>query len=173
MPSTYVSLATTTLSSTAASITFSSISSAYTDLRVVLVAHTDAAGAEDNAYMRFNSDSATNYSNVWIQGSGSSATSSRTSNSTAIWSRWSEYGTATSNIWTTTTFDIFDYRSTSVYKSVLATGSAEANGAGWVTRSAGTWRSYSAITSITLPAQGGSANFAIGTTATLYGILRA
>jgi hypothetical protein len=170
MPATYQPIATNTLTSKAASITFSSISSAYTDIRVVLLANTDNAGGEENSYMRFNSDSATNYSNTWIQGNGSSGSSGRNSNATAIWSRWSEWGTP-DTVWTLTTWDIFNY-SGSTFKTVLATGSSAASGSGYVTRGVGLWRSTSAITSITLPAQS-SALFEIGTTATLYGILRA
>jgi hypothetical protein len=43
MPATYEPIATTTLGGAAATITFSSISSAYTDLRIVLVGTTTAS----------------------------------------------------------------------------------------------------------------------------------
>lgn len=167
MPATYEPIASTTLTSTATSITFSSISSSYTDLRVVLFANTTNAGGEENSFMRFNSDSSTNYSNTWLTGDGGSRASGQVQSATAIWSRWSEYGAGTS-VWTMTTFDIFNYTG-SKFKTVLATGSADANGSGWVTRTVGIWRSTSAITSITLPVQG-AGSFEIGTTAALYGI---
>ena len=162
MATTYEPIATTTLTSTAASITFSSISSAYTDLRLVVVAK-NGSGI-DNLLMRFNSDSATNYSSTWIQGSGTAAASSRSSNITGVRSRWSEGSTQ----FALTTFDIFSYAG-STYKTVLATGSSDTNGSGYVTCTVSLWRSTSAITSITLVPQL-TGLYSIGTTATLYGI---
>lgn len=163
--STEVALATTTLSSAAATITFSSISSAYTDLRLVVVAK-NGSGI-DNLLMRFNSDSGINYSSTWIQGAGgSSASSARSNNITAIRSRWSEGSTQ----FALTTFDIFSYAG-STNKTVLATGSSDINGAGgYVTRTVSLWRNTAAITSITLVANL-TGLYDIGTTATLYGIL--
>ena len=51
MPATYEPIATTTLGSAAASITFSSIAGTYTDLRLVMVGTTSAS---DWAFVRFN-----------------------------------------------------------------------------------------------------------------------
>ena len=57
---TYVAIATNTLSSAAASVTFSSISGAYTDLVLVTNA-TLASGGAANLWCRFNGDGAANY----------------------------------------------------------------------------------------------------------------
>jgi hypothetical protein len=54
----------------------------------------------------------------------------------------------------------------------LLTGGTDNNGSGGVTRSVGLWRSTSAITSISLFIDG-TTTFSTGTTATLYGILKA
>jgi hypothetical protein len=167
MPATYEPIATTTLGSAAATITFSSISSAYTDLRIVLVGSSSSA-SEDDPQLRFNSDSGTNYSRTQMRGDGTSASSNRqTSQNYMVIGKI----TATGSIKGMTTADIFSYAG-STYKTVLGTGSADANGSGNVQRAVGLWRSTAAITSIQI-ALASSSNFEIGTTATLYGILKA
>ena len=65
---TYTPLARTTLSSAAASVTFSNISGSYTDL--VLVVSTISVNG--TAYMTVNSDTGTNYSRTFMYGTGSS-----------------------------------------------------------------------------------------------------
>jgi len=72
---TYTPIATQTLSTSAASVTFSSISGAYTDLVLIINA---ASSAQKDIDIRFNSDTAGNYSNTWMAGNGSSTHSGRT-----------------------------------------------------------------------------------------------
>ena len=165
MATTYEPIATTTLSTTAANITFSSISSAYTDLRVVL---TGTATAAMTPRIRFNSDTATNYSYTTIYGDGTSALSARGTSTAFI--------SGTYNIsWSSTlpamlTIDVFSYAG-STNKTCLNTVSADQNGSGSVERIVGLWRSTAAIT--TLQVYASTSTFAAGTTATLYGILKA
>jgi len=82
MPSTYEPLATTTLGSNQASVTFSSVSSSYTDL--VLVCNAIITTGGDNFVINFNSDTSTNYSVTRLTGNSSSATSSRATNQTVL-----------------------------------------------------------------------------------------
>jgi hypothetical protein len=165
MPVTYNSIATTTLSSTASSIAFSSISSAYTDLKVVLLGTTGIA-ADWN--LNYNGDTATNYAMNYITGDGSSLSSSRTTNVGLI--------NLTRPLSTSTTIpmlyqiDIFNYTG-STFKTCLFTQSSDRAGSGVVTHGTGLWRSTSAITTVTLNCP--TSTFSIGTTATLYGILKA
>ena len=56
-------------------------------------------------------------------------------------------------------------------KLAVIGGAVVANGGGTVERSVGLWRNTAAITSITILLDSG--NYAAGTTATLYGILKA
>lgn len=163
MPATFEPIATTTLSSTASTITFSSISSSYTDLRLVIVGTGDA-----NVTLRFNSDTGTNYSNTRIGGDGTATESARQTNTTSINMTASEGFPASTPAMVTA--DIFSYANTSVNKSVLITHSQDKNGSGWVARAVGLWRSTSAISTVTVTAIGGTALFNSGTTATLYGI---
>lgn len=162
MPATYEPIATTTLGSAAASITFSSISSAYTDLRVVF-----SAKASGGAFrIRLNSDTGTNYSRTYIAGDGSTTASSRSTNSSQIYLNYGS-GTPSTTIPTFMTIDIFSYAG-STYKTLLWEQNMDLNGSGEVVRGVGLWRNTSTITSIELT--NNSFNLDTGTTATLYGI---
>jgi hypothetical protein len=163
MPSTYEPIATQTLSSSASSITFTSIPTTYTDLRIVFVGTLFASGAE--LRMRYNAIDF-NYSVTRLRGNGSTASSSRDTSLDSI----------PLNIagLTSTPFmvevDVFSYRS-SLNKTNLARSSEDNNGSGWVSRSVGLWRVTDAITSITLLPNSGT--ISSGSTATLYGIKNA
>ena len=163
MPATYEPIATTTLGSAASSITFSSISSAYTDLRLVAVA---SASQSATARIRVNS-SLSGYSRTTLSGDGASATSSRLSNFSLI-------DLTTQSLSTTIpaliTVDFFNYAG-STYKTVLATESNDQNGSGTTSRIVGLWRNTDAITAIEFGINVGTLN--VGTTATLYGIKKA
>ena len=168
MAVTYDPIATTTLGGSG-SITFSSIPSTYTDLRVVLTALGSTAGI--TPYLRFNSNTATNYSTTYIYGEGTQANSASNTSITALYPATFGLRTAQPFFYT---YDIFSYAG-STYKTTLMT-SNEDNAAltptpGYIVRTVGLWRSTSAITSIGLSTSSGS--FAAGTTATLYGILKA
>jgi hypothetical protein len=165
MPATYEKIATTTLGSNSSTITFSGISGSYTDLRLVLVAKFNAAGRE--VRMTFNSDTGTNYSRTFIQGEGTTATSFRSSNRANL-DIISNGGSDTQ--FSLTTVDVFSYAG-STNKTCLYSGALDANGSGYVNACVGLWRSTSAITSITLTTS--SDLLVTGTTATLYGILKA
>lgn len=162
---TYEPIATTTLSSAASSITFSSISAAYTDLRITFVAQ--GSGGQRFLRIRYNGDTASNYSYTNLNGNGSSAASIGAAN--LQWIPLGENTGSTTSQPSFYTIDIFSYAG-STYKTALMTNSADQNGTGEVGRQVGLWRSASAVTSVELYATG---NFAAGATATLYGILKA
>lgn len=161
---TFEPLATTTLGSAASSITFSSIPSTYTDLRVVL-SNNPTASTGQNVVLTFNNDTATNYSTTLIRGNGSVAVSSALTNRANM---------SLDNNGTSTTYpnlyelDIFSYAG-STYKTALVSNSSDFNGSGEVTKIVGLWRSTSAINRIDFKYATGS-NFSTGTTATIYGI---
>lgn len=163
---TYEPIATSTVSGSAASsIVFSSISSSYTDLRLIIVGKSSADYSVIG--FRFNSDTGSNYSQTSIYGTGSAAASQRgSSTSYGQIDAWN--GMMSSQV-TMGILDVFNYAG-STNKTTLGQGSMDLNGSGAVSRTVSLWRSTAAITSITLISGGGGANFAIGTTATLYGI---
>ena len=170
MPATYEPIATTTLGSAAASITFSSIPATYTDLRVVYVVNCASAG--QLLFIRFNGDGSgsTLYSLTNLYGDGSTATSSRNT-SRSSWFDLQNGMPSGGSTFAFGTIDLFSYAG-STYKTGLMTGSNDANGTGDVDRRVGLYSSTSAISSITLSPQT-AVNFSIGTTATLYGIKNA
>jgi hypothetical protein len=162
MPSTYEPIATTTLGSAAASITFSSIAATYTDLRVVFVSKCTAGS--NTIRLRFNGDSGSNYSRTSLEGSGASATSAQNASTD------NAFIGATNTLMTLCNVDVFSYAG-STYKTLLSELAQDQNGSGSVRRTVCLWRSTSAITSIEIYVSG--TTFDAGTTATLYGIKNA
>lgn len=161
---TYVPIATTTLGSANANITFSSISNTYTDLKIVLVGNITTSTA--NVALTFNSDTAGNYSVTWLDGNGTSATTNSITSLQYISLGVIDSGSLPAFI----NADIFSYAG-STFKSTLSTDSKDQNGSGTVRATVGMWRSTNAITSINLGLS--ASTFTAGTTATLYGILKA
>jgi len=165
MPTTYEPIATQTLGSAASSITFSSIGSGYTDLRVVFTGTSSSVPA--SYFMQYNGDTATNYSQTDILGDGSAASSNRRTGQTVIYL----YQTVLSpTIPHLTTIDIFSYAG-STFKTCLINGSEDENGSGTTFSRVALWRSTAAITQVSVLKLSGTFN--TGTTATLYGIKNA
>ena len=160
---TYEPIATTTLAAITTSFSFSSISSSYTDLKLVLTSQADSTTIFP--YIRFNSDTGTNYSFTMLIGNGTAASSDRRSTIDRIGVNFNAGSTSSQP--TMSLIDIFSYAG-STNKTCLVTVSADQNGAGNVERYVGLWRNTSAINSITIATNTG--NFKVGTTATLYGI---
>lgn len=159
MPATYEPIATTTLGSAASSVSFTGISSAYTDLKIIAVGKRVSGGA---LALQFNGDTGTNYSKTRLTGNGTAASSSRDTSQTNI-------GT---NGWNATydqlyEIDLFSYAG-STNKTCLIAMSADENGGGEVARFVGLWRNTAAINRVDLLITTGT--IAAGFTATLYGI---
>ena len=81
--STYIPIASRTLTGTVSSVTFSGIPQYYTDLVFVVAARADQGGYTDCS-LQFNSDSGTNYSYTLIGSTGAAVSSGRGSNTTSI-----------------------------------------------------------------------------------------
>jgi hypothetical protein len=155
--STYTPIATTTLGSAQASVTFSSLGS-YTDLIVVLTPM--RVTSDTNTIFRFNGDSGNNYSATAMYGDGSSAASYRLT-SYAFLS--SGYTTANQQ---TQVVQIMNYGNTTTHKTALVRQSNTGSAAQAIV---GRWANTAAITSIVFSLENGT-NFATGSTFTLYGI---
>ena len=154
---TYDLLDSTTLTSSASSVTFSSISQDYRDLVLVFDAKTELYAGLWPIY--FNSDTtASNYNRVFMRGDGSS-TSSQTSNTSTFYSVNTVNG---QNI-----MQIMDYSATDKHKTVLTRSNLPDS---YVYAIAGRWANTSAITSITLETGYVESPWATGSTFHLYGI---
>jgi hypothetical protein len=164
MPKTYEPIATTTLGSAAASYTFSSIPSTYTDLIIVVNAK---ASTVTNTFMRVGNgsvDTGSNYSRTQITGTGSAVSSGRNTSQTLFYCDNNSAPDA-ANFNYINTIHLFNYANTSTNKTFLN----RANNAGYgLEAQVGLWRSTAAINTILLGVASGT--WAIGTTFTLYGI---
>lgn len=162
---TYKPIATTTLGSNQTTVSFSSIPATYTDL-VLIMMHKGTGGASAiNGYMRFNSDSGSNYSKTQMLGVGA-AQSQRASNATSIVWPFDE------TEWLVTRFNIMNYANTTTFKTTIFRQDAGTYGTAEVV---GLWRSTLAINAISLTASdnqgsGTADQFVSGSTFTLYGI---
>ena len=162
MAATYEPIATTTLGSAAANITFSSIPATYTDLRVVVVA---TALVNSNTGFYFNGDTSALYSVTRISGDGTTPYGSQSSGDGRFVLGYA--GRVSTTIPAMITLDLFSYAG-STYKTGLCTLIDDENGSRGLDYVVGLYRSTTAITSVTFITPSG--NVAAGSTATLYGI---
>jgi hypothetical protein len=124
-----------------------------------VITGTTTTSTVDALTLRFNSDTGSNYSTVYITGDGSTATSSSTSTTYLA-------AGVIGNSQSVSTIDIMDYSATDKHKTVLARG----NTPGWGTRNlTGRWASTSAITSILVYTEAGL-TFSAGTSFYIYGV---
>lgn len=158
---TYELIETTTLASSASSVSFSSITQEYRDL--VLVMDCKVTG---NAVgrVRFNSDTGSNYSFVQMIGNGSIATS----NSNTL-----DYGLVSSSTMDTasellTLIQIMDYSATDKHKSYLTRQNLSGTGTVGAYAVANRWANTAALTNMEVYTSAN--NFATGSTFSLYGI---
>ena len=172
MAKTYEAIASQTLGSTASAVTFSSIPSTYTDLRIVCLVR---LGSASGSKIRFNSDSGTNYSATTVAGqdpSPTAVTSFRYSSATSIYNNLTWGDATAANQFTPYTFDVMSYANTNVFKTTLwgyGTGGGLQGSRSEVGRIVGLWRSTSAITSIEISVWNPTA-YQIGSTFSLYGV---
>jgi hypothetical protein len=157
MPLTYEPIATQTLTSATATVTFSSIPSTYTDL--VLVANVKGVGT---GYSQIQvNGSGSNLSRLAIAGDGSSASSGAYSDNYIV-----KQTTANNNNFAfNSVTNIMSYSNTTTYKTLIS----RVNNASVGTEAClNTWRSTDAITSFGYYLSG--TNMDTGSTFTLYGI---
>lgn len=167
---TYVALATQTLGSAAASVTFSSISSGYTDLVLICNAKNDTA-SNQRLQLNFNGDYAFSYSYTRLYGSGTAAISDRFSAESVI--DLGFFGGTNTTGYLQSITNIQNYSNATTFKSVLNrwNSQAGASGAQYTAAVIGLWRNTSTINTLALSFA--SANIAAGSTFSLYGIAAA
>lgn len=160
---TYRPIATNTLSSSANTVTFSSIPSIYKDLILVSSVNPTSGG---NAFkMYFNSDNAgTTYSVTYMSTNGtSSAISGKNQNEPNC--RFFDNPNPTAN--TILITHIMNYSSTSIFKTVLSKNGAAGSS---VEANVNLWRSTAAISSLTVFFDTSANAMLSGSIFTLYGI---
>lgn len=156
---TYDLIASNVLSSSASSVTFSSIPATYRDL-VLVIQNSTSSGSY--LFYRINGDTGSNYPAVYMTGNGSSSSSSTNNFSYADLS----FGIGTPE-GATVISNFMDYSVTDKHKTILSrTSKASAGVAAGVHR----WANTSAINTI-LITQLGFGDFASGSSFYLYGIV--
>lgn len=161
--STYEPIATYTAPSAQSSYTFTTFSG-YTDLVLIAQVQSDAGGFA-NFNIRFNSDTGSNYSRVFMYGNGTAAGSGKAAASTDTSINLGTMPTVSQGYWNISKVNIQNYSNSTTYKTLL-NRSDLLNDATY--EGVGLWRNTAAITSITLFSSSG--NIATGSTFTLYGI---
>ena len=164
MASTYEKIATTTLGSNTPSVTFTSISGAYTD--IVLIVSAKRTPSLNTQYIRFNSDTGSNYSYTIMAANGTSVVSTNSSNT----DKWNSgyYAVPPTDSYGIEIYNIQSYANTAIEKTALLRANRASGG---VDTQVALWRNTAAITSITYGIDIG--DLATGSTFTIYGIAAA
>ena len=169
----FESIATTTLTTSTATVTFSSIPATYKHLQIRMISKESGTGTGGpNVVASLNSDTTyTNYRSHYLNGDGSSASSGEVQ----AGGYFCLVGnTVTSNASYTNMFgvmvvDILDYANTSKYKTLRCLWGHDRNGTGEVGLDSSLWMNTAAITSISFSIVGGP-NFVQYSQFALYGI---
>lgn len=170
MATTYTLISSNVLTGSAASVTFSSIPSTYTDLVIRLSARSDRAATSNNLTMNLNG-ATTNYSVTYLNQNGTTVASARSSGDTYVYLGAIQGSTTTANTFTVSEIYIPSY--TVSQNKPFSSGTAYENNATSPyeqNANAHLWSSTAAITSITLKSGDGSFNFVSGSSFYLYGI---
>jgi len=173
--SSFESIATVTLASDQATITFSSIASTYKHLQIRAMAKN---ASTTNRFVslsrfRFNSDTGSNYSYHRLTGDGTTAAASGGATQTYLYCFDTDgFGASDNSTFAGGIIDILDYASTSKNKTLRSLSGVNQNSTTTSEQSiamdSGAWYSTSAITQIDITSGGG--NWKTGSTFALYGI---
>lgn len=169
MPVTYNLIANNTLSSSAASVTFSSIPSSYTDLVVRISARDNSVNTYLQMFFTYNNNTTAVYSVTKLTGTGSVASSTRQSTQTEHQDPLETSNNATGNTFSSAELYIPNY-SGATYNKVYSSSSVAENNAttAGIQAASGLWRATTAISSIEIYPTTGS--FVSGSSFYLYGI---
>lgn len=156
---TYDLISTTTLAATAPSVLFDSLPQGYRDL--VIIMNTDNT-VQTECYLRFNGDTASNYSTIRAQGSGSTYGATVTSNLTYM--RLNGNGDFMTDFSFNGIVQLMDYSATDKHKTVIS----RTNSSNGLDMNSGRWASTGAISTLLIyPATG---NFEANSSFAVYGI---
>ena len=157
------------LSSPAASVTFSSISSAYTNLRLIGQARCSAGVTDDSLRAQFNGDSGANYFRQYMLGENTVLQAGQSVSETSTVIAGITCASSDANYAVGFTIEFPNYSATTFYKNTVATTgyvSGSVSGNMRTLLDVGFWASTAAISSMVLTTNG---NFVTGSTFALYG----
>ena len=169
----FESIATTTLSTAAASVAFSSIPANYKHLQIRMISKESGTGTGGpNVVASLNSDTTyTNYRSHYLNGDGSSASSGgvQAGGYFCLVGNTATSNASYPNMFGVMVVDILDYANTSKYKTLRCLWGHDRNGTGEVGLDSSLWMNTAAITSISFSIAGGT-NFVQYSQFALYGI---
>jgi hypothetical protein len=170
-----IPIATTTVGTATATVTFSSIPQNYEHLQVRIWGWNNS-GSDRSLAIYYNSDAGINYVNHYLQGNGTAASAGAQTGRGQTFILDSNSGQTGFNgdVNKASVFiiDILDYKNTNKNKTIRGLGGWDGNGTGVVGLGSSLWLSTAAISTLTffLPY---STNIGAGSTFALYGIKRA
>ncbi len=170
----WVGIATTTLGSDTATITFTSTDdgqvgdfSQYMDLVVVMYARSAVASTFGGCYLHINNDTTGHYHRQYLWGDGASVFAGAATTQTYVPFGDIPANTAGANIFGGNIAHLFDINS-GKYKSVITQSAGDRDGSGWIQMDAVTWPSQAPITELDISA---SADMKSGSMFSLFGVL--
>jgi len=167
MPLQLYKIASTDLTASASSVTFSSIPQGYTDLKIVVSARDASTGSYANDFLISINGSTANLSNRMLYGTGAAVAST----TNATWVANVPANTSTANTFGNTELYFPNYNSTTTSKSYSVDSVTENNATNALAMlNAGLYSSNTAISSIGFSLAGGT-SFTANSTFSLYGIL--
>lgn len=169
MAATFQIISSTVLTTTTASVTFSSIPQTYKDLMVYIVGATNLADTNVNLYVRLNGDGSANYSSIQMSYYGTGANYNINSGSSQFTNGpWASGTTMTANMFASNTMYIPNYTNSFNKQIPVYGGLASSSVRSYAIDTATSYRGTSPITSILI--QGYSGSFVAGSSFYLYGI---
>lgn len=173
MPATYIPIQSTTLSSSAATVTFSNIPQTYTDLVIRASVRSDRSGSGTFDYLiiRLNGLTTSVYSETTMYGDGASVASARQSSATSMYYTPIDRSTSTSNTFSSTEYYIPNYTAaTNKPISSISTEEENVSSPSYLFSTAQLFSSTAAITQITFLSVAAGVNLVAGSSFHLYGI---
>ena len=167
LKSSYESIASQTLGSSTATVTFSSIPATYKHLQIRVIARsTFGADSGDQVLVQANGVTGSSYSYHYISTNGSSTDANGFGTQTNMGLGYAPNDGTTADTFGAFIIDVIDYASTSKNKTFRAFGGYDANGSGTLRIQSGLFQNTSAITSISISQN----TFKTGSIFALYGI---
>jgi hypothetical protein len=169
MAKTYELIKSTVLTTATNSVTLSSISSSYTDLRLVIFLRGNSGTVY--AKMRFNGDATNSYGWGALYNNGTTLTNNGTVTSSSVIPLIWQTGASTAHP-SSAIADIFLYSNSNYAKNVYVTSNEMTSSSGNVRMQIASYRSLSSISEINIIEDVGN-SFGVGSRFEVYGILRA
>jgi hypothetical protein len=164
----YESIATTTLGSSQATITFSSIPSTFKHLQVRMIGRGTNASNSVDVFIRYNGSTSTYYRGHQLYGEGTTAYASADSATASGYAAYIPGNTNTANVFGVAVLDVLDYADTNKNKTSRSLTGYDSNGGGIILLRSSLWQTTSAVNQIELVCSAGS--FDTYSKFALYGI---